>query len=59
LAISQVGEYLDDTDKLAEIVPSLVEHAHHSSPKIRFAALHAIGLLAADLQAEFTTAYHE
>jgi len=43
MAFSQVGEYVDDPQKIAIMVPILCQHLSHPNPKIRFASLHAIG----------------
>jgi importin-5 len=43
MAFSQVGEYVDDPEKIRSMVPIIVEHCNHTNPKIRYASLHAIG----------------
>lgn len=43
MAFSQVGEYVDEPQKIAMMVPVLCQHCTHPNPKIRYAALHAIG----------------
>lgn len=43
MALSQVGEYLDDIKKIEPMIPVILEHLQHPVPKIRFAALHCIG----------------
>ena len=53
MALSQVGEYLDDTQKIAPMVPVIIQHLLHSNPKIRYAALHCIGQMADDMTEEF------
>ncbi len=58
MAIAQIGEYCEGTEKVQNIVPILVSHLSHANPKVRFAALHAIGLLSdymhPDFQEEFS-----
>jgi importin-5 len=43
MALSQVGEYLEDVKTISPMIPTVVEHLTHPVPKIRFAALHCIG----------------
>lgn len=57
MAFSQVGEYVDDPEKIAVMVPVLVEHLAHPNPKVRFAALHCIGQLAEDMAETFQKRY--
>lgn len=49
MAFSQVGEYVDDTEKIAPMIPVLVQHLSHANPKVRHASAHAIGQLADDI----------
>ena len=53
MAFSQVGEYVDEIEKIATMVPVIVENVAHANPKIRYAALHAIGQLADDMPNDF------
>ena len=53
MAFSQVGEYLDGVEKIRNIVPILVSHTSHAYPKIRYAALHCMGLLSTDIPIDF------
>lgn len=43
MALSQVGEYIDDISKISPMIPVVVDHLKHPNPKIRYAALHCIG----------------
>ncbi len=43
MAFSQVGEYVDDPQKLAIMIPVIVQHCNHPNPKIRYASLHCLG----------------
>lgn len=43
MAFSQVGEYVDDVEKIRPMMPIILQHTQHANPKIRFAALHCIG----------------
>ena len=53
MAFSQVGEYVDEVDKIRAMVPVIVQHVQHPNPKIRYAALHCIGQLADDMPGDF------
>jgi hypothetical protein len=53
MAFSQVGEYVDDPEKIKIMVPVIVQHCNHPNPKIRYASLHAIGQIADDMPEEF------
>ncbi len=53
MSIGQIGEYCDSVDKVRNLIPILVSHVTHAHPKVRFAALSAIGLLADYMHPEF------
>ena len=53
MAFSQVGEYVDEVDKIRAMVPVIVQHVQHPNPKIRYAALHCIGQLSDDMPGDF------
>jgi len=53
MALSQVGEYIDEISKIANMIPVVVAHFTHQNPKIRYAALHCIGQIADDMPEEF------
>jgi importin-5 len=55
MAFSQVGEYVDDPEKIKMMVPIILQH--HPNPKIRYASLHAIGQIADDMPDEFQKHY--
>jgi importin-5 len=59
MALSQVGEYLDDIQKIAPMVPVIIQHLTHPNPKVRYAALHCIGQMADDMTEEFQENFHE
>jgi importin-5 len=59
MALSQVGEYLDDISKIAPMIPVIIQHLQHPNPKIRYAALHCIGQMADDMTEEFQETFHE
>jgi hypothetical protein len=58
MAISELGQFIEETNKIAELVPILVTHAASAHPKIRYAALHCIGQLSEDYEEKFTEAHH-
>lgn len=49
----QIGEYCEKTSKVNNLIPILVSHIAHEHPKVRAAALYAIGLLADYMGPEF------
>lgn len=57
MAFSQVGEYLDDVQKLAAMLPIVVENLQNQCPKVRYASLHCIGQLSDDMSEEFQEAF--
>ena len=59
MAFSQVGEYVDDTEKIAPMIPMLIQHCQHPNPKIRYASLHCIGQIADDMPDNFQKAFHQ
>jgi hypothetical protein len=58
MAFSQVGEYVDEVDKIRPMVPVILQHLQHPNPKIRYAALHCIGQLSDDMPGDFQKAFH-
>ena len=58
MAFSQVGEYVDEIDKIRPMMPIIFQHVQHPNPKIRYAALHCIGQLADDMPGEFAKGFH-
>ena len=59
MALSQVGEYLDDIQKIAPMIPVVILHLQHPNPKIRYAALHCLGQMADDMTEDFQESFHE
>jgi len=58
MAISELGQFIEEHDKIAELVPILVAHATAEHAKIRYAALHCIGQLSEDYEENFTETHH-
>lgn len=57
MAFSQVGEYIDDIEKISLMVPIVLNHLEHANPKIRYAALHCIGQISDDMTEDFQERY--
>ena len=53
MAFSQVGEYVDDIEKIRPMIPVVLQHVQHPNPKIRYASLHCIGQIADDMPGDF------
>ena len=58
MAFSQVGEYVDEVEKIAPMMPTIFSHLQHENPKIRYAGLHCVGQLADDMPNDFQKAFH-
>ena len=58
MAFSQVGEYVDDIEKIRPMIPIVVQHIAHANPKIRYASLHCIGQIADDMPGDFQKTFH-
>jgi importin-5 len=59
MAFSQIGEYLDNPEKVAPMIPVIIQHLKHTNPMIRFAALHSFGQLSEDMTYEFSNQFHK
>ena len=59
MALSQVGEYIDDISKIAPMIPVMIQHLQHPVCKIRYAALHCLGQISDDMTEEFQENFHE
>ncbi len=59
MALSQVGEYIDEISKIAPMIPIVIQHLMHPNPKIRYAALHCLGQISDDMTEEFQSNFHE
>ena len=59
MAFSQVGEYVDDIEKIRPMVPTILQHIQHPNPKIRYASLHCIGQIADDMPGDFQKTFHQ
>ncbi len=52
MALSQVGEYVEDIKDIANMIPAVIQHMAHANPKVRYAALHCIGQISEDMDDE-------
>ncbi|CAG9316983.1 unnamed protein product [Blepharisma stoltei] len=60
MTISELGQFIEEAEKIAEIVPVLQAHTSPNlHPKIRYAAYHCIGQLSEDYEEEFQSAHHQ
>ena len=58
MAISELGQFIEESQKIAELVPILIKYSTHTHPKIRYAAYNCIGQLSEDYEEEFQTNHH-
>lgn len=58
MALSQVGEYIEDVATIAPMVPLITKHLAHANPKVRYAALHCVGQIADDMGEDFVENFH-
>mmetsp|Transcript_58138 Transcript_58138/g.66994 ORF Transcript_58138/g.66994 Transcript_58138/m.66994 type:complete len:1102 (-) Transcript_58138:178-3483(-) len=59
MIISQVGEHISNVEDLKPIIQLAIGSLDYENPKIRYAALHAIGQLAEDCAPEFQSRFPE
>lgn len=59
MAISELGQFIEENSKIGELVPILQQHATHPHPKIRYAAFQCIGQLSEDYEEQFQSDHHE
>jgi len=43
MSVTQLGEYIEEAEKVKPLVHILIDSLKNESPKVRYAALHAIG----------------
>ena len=53
MALSQIGEYIEDVDKISSVLQMIVSFLKHENPMMRYAACHAIGQISDDMQPKF------
>ena len=59
MALSQVGEYIDDLNEIAPIVNIVLSYSKDSNPKIRYSICQCIGQISDDMKPEFQEEFHE
>lgn len=59
MALSQVGEYMEDVDEIKPIVIKLIEHSSHPEPRVRYAVMHCLGQVSDDFAPKFQEFYHD
>jgi len=52
MALSQVGEYIDEVEEVAPIVNIVLSFCKDANPKIRYSICHCIGQISDDMQPE-------
>lgn len=53
MALSQIGEYVEEVATIQPMVPVIITNMNHENPKVRYAALHAVGQIADDMSGDF------
>ena len=53
MALSQIGEYIEEISHIQPMVPVILNHLQHPNPKVRYASLHAIGQISDDMTEDF------
>lgn len=58
MALSQVGEYMEDVEEIRPIVQTLKSNSNHPEPRVRYAVLHCLGQMSDDFAPKFQEVYH-
>lgn len=58
MAISELGQFIEEDSKISELVAILVQYASHAHPKIRHASFYCIGQLSEDFEERFQSTHH-
>jgi len=59
MALSQVGEYVDDVAEIDPIIKIILQFLESPYPKVRFAAIQCIGMIAYDMKGDFAARYYQ
>lgn len=59
MALSQIGEYIENADKISSIMEMIAGFLASDNPMMRYASCHAIGQISDDMQPEFQKKYGE
>jgi hypothetical protein len=57
MALSQVGEYIEEVSHISSIIEMIAGFFAHPSPMLRYASCHAIGQISDDMQPKFQELY--
>ena len=57
MALSQIGQYIDEADKISSIMMMIASFLKDDNPMLRYASLHAIGQISDDMQPKFQERY--
>ena len=57
MALSQIGEYIEDVEKISSVLQMIMGFLKHENPMMRYAACHAIGQISDDMQPRFQQKY--
>lgn len=57
MALSQIGEYIEDVDKISAVLQMIMSFLGNENPMMRYAACHAIGQISDDMQPKFQEKY--
>jgi hypothetical protein len=58
MALSQVGEYMENIEELKPILELLKANANHAEPRVRHAVCHCLGQISDDFAPKFQDEYH-
>jgi len=58
MALSQVGEYMENIKEIEPILDTINNNINHENPRIRYACLHCLGQLSDDMAPEIEEQYH-
>lgn len=57
MALSQVGEYIEEIEEIRPIVQVVLSYIQNPNPKIRYAVCHCIGQISDDMQPKFQESF--
>lgn len=57
MALSQIGEYIEDVDKISSVLVMIMGFLKHENAMLRYAACHAVGQISDDMQPRFQEKY--
>lgn len=58
MGISELGQFIEESSKVGELVPILIQYSTHPHAKIRYASFNCIGQLSEDYEEEFQSQHH-